>query len=270
MSNDKTKPLAGKRVVVTRAPEQAQDLIRELEQFGAEVLLLPTVASADPVSYAGLDAALGQVAEFDWIVFTSRNAVRYFTRRCRPLGVNCAALPPKVKVAAVGPATAQAAAEFGLRVDRVAAEHRGSALAAELRDSFAGGKILLPRSDRAGADLPTALRAAGAEVTDVVAYRTLEPVAISSSELARIRAGEADVVTFASPSAFHNFAEFLSAEELDAVARRVHFAAIGPTTAGAIADAGFPVAIQATESTSAGLALAIARFFEQHAGVKTP
>ena len=270
MTIDKQKPLAGKRVVVTRAPEQAQPLVQELQAYGAEVLLLPTVAFGEPQDFGPLDAALKALAQFDWIILTSQNAVRFFAKRAHTLGINCTAIPQTLKIAVVGPVTERAAKEAGFRVDHVSIEYHGAGLAAELREEVAGRKVLLPRSDRANFYLPAALGAAGAEVVEVVAYHTVAPVKDPVDAIHRTRDGAVDVVTFASPSAFQGFAEILGEEELRALAGQAHFAAIGPTTAAAIREAGLPVEIEAPESTSAGLAIAIARFFEQHAGVKTP
>ncbi len=132
------EPLAGKRVVVTRAPEQSQELIDALENLGAEVLLMPTVSFAPPEDSTELDAAMKNKKDFDWILFTSQNAVRFvFLRACELSHVQpVQALRPKV--AAVGWATAQAAKNLDLRVDYVAQTQTGESLAAELRDSDGG------------------------------------------------------------------------------------------------------------------------------------
>jgi len=269
-------PLAGRRVVVTRSPEQAAELIRELEQLGAQVLLLPAVAFSDPDGPAPLDQAIASFAQFDWLLFTSRNAVHFFAKRCRALGAPQAgklggesASGPRV--AAVGPATAEAAASEGYRVEYVAREFRGAALAAELGPRLEGKRVLLPRSDRAGSDLPASLRANGAEVTEVVAYQTLAPEGFHPSVVEAIRRGEVDVVTLMSPSAFHHLAEQVGAENLSEVTRRVALAAIGPVTSAAIREAGVPVAIEAREATGAALVAAIADYFAQRqpSGVKS-
>jgi uroporphyrinogen-III synthase len=263
-------PLEGKRVVVTRAPEQAKELVREIEQLGAEVLLLPMVEFHEVEDAAPLDEALREIADFDWILFTSQNAVRFFAKRCRALGLDPGKLQSeRPRIAAVGPATAKAAREEGFRVYWIASRFRGEALAHELREDMAGKKVLLPRSDLAAGKLPEALRKAGATVCEVISYRTVVPDAADSDALTQIRSGRVDVMTFASPSAFHHFVDLLSADELPGVAQRLRFAAIGRTTAGAIREAGLPVEIVAAEGTSAGLARAIANYFEENAGVKS-
>ena len=270
MGTDKQTPLEGKRVVVTRAPEQAQEFVRELEGLGAEVFLLPTIGFREAEDFGPLDTALREIANFDWILFTSQNAVRFFAKRCRTLGLEPSKLQTEgSRAAAVGPATAQAAREEGFRVYWIASRFRGEALARELQEDIAGKKVLLPRSDRAADELPGALRAAGAVVRDVVAYCTVVPEASDGGTLARVRGGEADVIAFASPSAFHHFVDLVGADKLPSLAQRVKFAAIGPTTAGAIREAGLPVEIEAADATSTSLARAIANYFEQSAGVKS-
>src|ERR1700730_3407334 len=153
------QPLSGKRIVVTRAARQAQELRRSLEDMGAEVLLMPTVSFLAPEDGKALDSALGELLRFDWVLFTSQNAVGFFIKRCRELGLDRESFDwPKPLVAVVGPATAQVATERGLRVSFVATEHTGEGLARELRILVDGGKVLLPRSDRGDDRLLNALR----------------------------------------------------------------------------------------------------------------
>jgi uroporphyrinogen-III synthase len=259
------EPLAGKRVVVTRAREQAQDLVDALEALGAKVLLMPTVSFAPADSYEELDAALGNKKEFDWILFTSQNAVRFvFQRACELKSVH-SVQPPRPLVAAVGVATAQAARNLDLRVDYVAQTQTGEGLAAELRDSMNGKKVLLPRSDRVDDRLPDALREAGAQVREVVAYRTLRPESLDAEVLGALRRGEVDVIGFASPSAFQNLTFFVPVAELVALSERVRFATIGSTTTRALREAGVRVAIEANDSSAAGLADATAKYFQRQA-----
>jgi uroporphyrinogen III methyltransferase/synthase len=257
-------PLAGKRIVVTRAPEQASELIRALESLGAEVLLLPTVGFAPAEDAAELDAAFARVAEFDWILFTSQNAVRFFCSRWSESGRERPALGfVRGRVAAVGAATARALESEGMRVDYVAQTQTGESLAAELRDSVRGRKVLLPRSDRVDDRLPSALREAGATVHEVTAYRTLRPETLDPEILDALRRAEIAAIVFASPSAFHNLAAFVPSAELAALSNQVQFAAIGSTTARALREAGVRVAIESNDSSSAGLADAIAKYYQR-------
>ena len=259
-----SQPLAGKRIVVTRSPEQAGELIRELERLGAEVLILPTVSFAPPSDWQPVDSALRVIGEFDWILLTSQNAVRFLAERLRELKLDTKVVQTeKPSIAAVGAATAQAAAEAGFRVDYTAQERSGEGLAHELQLSLRNKRVLLPRSDRADDRLPTSLREAGAHVTEVVAYRTAAPRELDAQIVNRVQRGEVDAIVFASPSAYHNLSDAMSATRLAELSSRVDFAAIGPTTARALREAAARVAIEANESSAAGLADAIAKHYQR-------
>jgi uroporphyrinogen-III synthase len=251
------KPLEGKYVVVTRAPEQAAGLARALEALGARVVFLPAIEFAEPADLAPLDRAIEALEGFDWVFLTSANAARFFARRTHTLGCGLSAnTAPRPKVAAIGRATAEAAEAAGLPVDSIARRSTGEELARELREQLRGRRVLLPTSDRARDELPRALAAAGAEVVQAVAYGTVARPA-DDSALEPLRRGAVDIVTFASPSAFLSLAEQLGLETVG----KLTLAAIGPTTARAIRAAGLAVAIEARESSSAGLAEAIAEHF---------
>jgi len=258
-------PLTGKRIVITRAPEQAPELRQALEALGAEVLLMPTVAFAPPEDLRALDEALSKLSGFDAILFLSKNAVRYVFERSRELGIKCWLDSPPRLVAAVGAGTAEAATSQGLRVDYIAKNQGGEALVRELGDRVAGRRVFLPRSDRGDARLSNALREAGARVTEVIAYRTLAPEATDAALLAKVRRAEVDAIVFASPSAFTNFSDSMGDADLAQLSTRVQFAAIGPTTARAMRGAGVRVEIEASEPTSAGLAGAIAEYYQDRA-----
>jgi uroporphyrinogen-III synthase len=254
------KPLAGKRMVVTRAQEQAGELIRALEHLGAEVIHVPAVAFEFPEDFGPLDRALQELSRFDWVLFTSQNAVRFAASRLKRLG-----LPPATRrIAAVGPATAATATHEGFYVDCVATNRSAHSLAGELADQLAGQSVFLPHSDRSDPALAGALREAGARVTEAIAYRTTVPAPPSAEILSRLRNGDFDVAIFSSPSAFHSFDGFLGTGSLAALARRARFAAIGPTTAKAMHEAGVRVHIEAEEASPAGLADAIIKYFHEH------
>lgn len=261
MASDAANPLAGKRVVVTRAVDQAEPLCRELAARGAVPLQLATVALAPPADPAPLDRALGSLAEFDWVLFTSQNAVRALAERFQALGLDGSGSGARLQVAAVGPATAETAALAGFRVTYVAREHRGTALAGELGSRLHGAHVLLPRSDRAGADLPNALRASGARVTEIVAYHTVRVQPQDDSVLRAVQTGEVDVITFFSPSAFQNLAEELGLNLLRAIHSQTAIAAIGPVTAGALRDAGIVPDVVAADASVDSLVAALCDFF---------
>jgi uroporphyrinogen-III synthase len=261
------RPLEGKRIVVTRAIEQARDLMARLENMGAIVLLLPAVSFSEPSDTAELDRAIRSLGEFNWILFTSANAVRFFARRCRKLGVE-PCQDGNYRCAAVGPATASAVAAEGFSVDHVAQEFLGAALARELSASLAGKKVLLPRSERGRPDLPNALKAVGAEVAEVVAYLTGGVGVIDPGVMRAIREDQVDVISFFSPSAIENMSADLGEELLSRLGASAAVAAIGPVTAAALRNAGLPVAIEAPFATAESMAAAIANYFSPSADSK--
>jgi uroporphyrinogen-III synthase len=254
------KPLEGKRIVVTRGVEQAREVSERLERLGANVLLLPAVSFSEPADTTDVDRAIGSLETYDWLLFTSANAVRFFANRCRKLG----RIPGTGKwprCAAVGPATASAAAAESFVIDYVAKEFIGVALARELSAALTGKRVLLPRSERAGRDLPVALKTAGAEVTEVVAYHTGGVGRAQPGVMEAMREARVDVVSFFSPSAVKNLSSELGTEVLSRLGARVALAAIGPLTATALRNAGLPVAIEASEATAESMATAIAKYF---------
>jgi len=261
------RPLEGKRVVLTRAIEQVRELTARLENMGAIVLLFPAVSFSEPTDATNLDRAIRSLSEYDWILFTSANAVRFFAGRCRKLGVE-PAHGVSYRCAAVGSATASAVAAAGFAVDHVAQEFLGAALARELSTSLAGKRILLPRSDRARPDLPDALKAIGAEVAEVVAYHTGGIGTIDPGVLSAIRDVQVDVISFFSPSAVENMRADLGEELLARLGAKTALAAVGPVTAAALRDAGLPVAIEAPLATAESMAAAIGNYFSASVGLK--
>ncbi len=256
------KPLAGKRIVLTRAPEQAPTLFRALTDAGASVILFPCIDFVAPEDYGPLDAALSHLNEFDWITFTSQNAVRFFRERQRELdSMRSITIPRHAKIAALGAATAEAATKEGYAPDFVASEARsGPEFVVAFAPLARGQKVLLPQSDEAGDRISIALGEAGAIVTSVVAYRTRVPQSPDNAALARIRREGADLIFFGSPSAFRNFAATVGNEAMTQLAKDSAFGAIGSTTAGAIRDAGAPVEF---ESPQPGVT-AVVKAMEEH------
>jgi uroporphyrinogen III methyltransferase / synthase len=255
----KSRTLEGRRIVITRAPEQSNELRARLEELGADVASLPLVRFLESKDTADLDRAIRSLDRFDWIIFTSANAVTFFLGRCRAVG--CWPNTGRTKVAAVGSATRLAAEKEGLAISLVPAEFNGAGLAAELSGVISGKSVLLPRSDRASEELPSALCKAGAKVTEVIAYVTAGPEAFDRSLIEAIRDGRADAVAFFSPSAFHEFQKLMGPDLLGKHNSRVALAAVGPVTAGAIRGAGLPVAIEADEATTGSLVAGLERHF---------
>ena len=250
-------PLAGKTVVVTRAAAQSGKLLEELAARQAKVKLLPLVSFAPPEDFAAVDAALTRMDSFDWIIFTSANAVQAVERRRQQLARDLGLPPAQPRAAAVGPATAEEAEHAGFSVDYVATNHSGAGLAAELKEELAGQNVLLPRSDRANPDLPAALRRSGVVVTEVVAYRTLPPSEADREKVKESLKEGADGILFYSPSAVHNFIELLGRERWEAMQGRTLMVAIGPTTARALSAAGVQRIARAADTTPAAVVEAL-------------
>ncbi len=259
------KPLAGKRIVLTRAPEQSPTLFRALNDSGASVILFPCIEFAAPEDYGPLDVALSHLNEFDWIAFTSQNAVRFFRERQRELdSMRSAPVVTHAKIAALGAATSEAATKEGLPADFIASGARsGLEFVAAFAALARGQKVLLPQSDQAGDRISAALKESGAIVTPVVAYQTCVPQSLDNHALARIRSDGADMIFFGSPSAFRNFVETVGKETVTQLANRSAFGAIGPTTAAAIRNAGVAVQFESPEQGANAIVRAMEEYFAE-------
>ena len=259
MNTVKSRTLEGRRIVITRAAEQSGELRERLQELGAEVDSLPLVRFLEPQDTADLDRAIRALDQFDWIIFTSANAVTFFLARCRAVG--CWPNAGRTKVAAVGSATRLALENQDLQASLVPAEFSGAGLASELSGVISGKSVLLPRSDRASEELPSMLRKAGAKVTEVTAYITVGPEAFDCGLIDAIRDGLVDAVAFFSPSAVREFKKLMGPDLLGKHNSRLALAAVGPVTAEAIRVAGLPVAIEADEATTASLVAGLERYF---------
>ena len=253
-------PLAGRRIAVTRAREQAGDLVRELEALGAEVVAAPTIRIAPLTDLAALRAALSRDPPYDWIVFTSQNAVQVVCDRLPEW-----ALAPRdvarAAVAAIGTATAEALVRRGvvpdLVPDRFVAEAVVTALAAQ--GDVRGKTILLPRAREARDALPDGLRALGALVDVIPVYETIRETGDGSGLATELLAGRIDLVTFTSSSTVRGFVDLVGRPA--AASGRFAAAVIGPVTAGTARELGIAVAIEARDYTVPGLVSAIVRYY---------
>ena len=256
-------PLAGVRVVVTRARAQAAEMVARLEELGAEAIEVPTIAIVPPEDAGPIDAACARIGTFDWVVFTSVNAVAHFLRRLSD-GAGGVRDLRGVRLCAVGAATAEALAGQGLRIDLVPEEYRSEGVTRALRGQgeLAGVRVLLPRANLARDVLPAELLRAGADVTAVTAYRTvpvgLDPEGPDIRRMLRERA--VDVVTFTSGSGVRNFARAIGEEAADLL-RPVEIACIGPVTAEAASRLDIATTIMPAESTVPAMLQAIADRF---------
>ena len=252
-------PLAGLRVAVTRAEEDAGELEVLLRQVGAEAVLLPLTRTHPPRDAEPLRRALADAGHYDWIVFTSPRAVR----AVRAAG----GLQPRAglrgRIAAVGPATALVLHSLtGLHPDAVPAVHTGGDIVPAMlaHGPLAGRAVLWPRAEQARRELPDALARAGAVLDDPVAYRTAADPDVAAKLAGLAAAGEVDVITFAAPSAVECFADAGGHPAACIIA------VIGPTTAAAARAHGLPVHVAAEQPVMAGLVAALVRYHVGRSG----
>ncbi|SDF75661.1 uroporphyrinogen-III C-methyltransferase [Desulfovibrio legallii] len=261
------RPLFGRRIVVTRAREQASGLARSLTDLGAEVIQCPTIEIRPLEDYAALDAALARLAEYQWIIFTSVNGVRCFWQRLEAAGKDSRALGG-CRVAAIGPATAQALRGHGIAPDfvpeRYVAEGVLEGLLAREGGQVAGKRFLLPRAAKAREVLPEELRKAGAVVDVLPAYAAVPAAHNQETVLRCLEEGRLDCVTFGSSSTVENFLALIPAATLKAHPE-TQLAAIGPVTAQTLAAHGLPCHIQPAEYTIPALVAALQTHFARSA-----
>ncbi len=248
------RPLQGVRIVVTRARDQAGDLVARLETLGAEVIEFPTIEIRPAEDYRPLDAALANLASYDWLIFTSANGIRFFMERLNLRDRDLASFGGQV--CAIGPATRKAVEKLGLKVDLMPGEYVAESLVAAFsgRD-LSGKRILLPRAAVARDLVPAELARRGALVDVVEAYRTVVP----KDTGARVKeiffnGPKPDWITFTSSSTVTNFVQAAGAGTLEGV----RVASIGPVTSATVRKHGLEVTVEASPYTIAGLAEAIA------------
>ena len=230
-----TRPLFGMRIVVTRPRAQAAELVTQLEELGADPIEVPTIQVVAPKNPAPLARVCSRIGDFDWIVFTSANAVSHVMHRVLA-GPGDVRDLKGVRLCAVGPATAEALSQYHIRIDVVPDEYRATGVVRALarNDDLRGTHILLPRADLARDLLPTQLRQAGATVSTVTAYRTT-PVDLETAggpDIYRLLLErQVDIITFTSGSSVKNLVQALGADQAADLLRQVDVACIGPVTA---------------------------------------
>jgi uroporphyrinogen III methyltransferase/synthase len=257
-----TKPLFGRRIVVTRPRAQASNFIELLEQQGAEVILCPTIETVPLASYERLDTALDEIASYTWLIFTSVNGVKFFFARLRERKQDIRTLGA-VRIAAIGPETARAIEQFHLHVDAMPGEYRAEAVIPTL-GNIRGRRILLPRAAEARAILPQELQARGARIDEIAVYRTIRPHETRAETLqALFTQGKIDLVTFTSSSTVRNFVSLFSTENIRTLLGAARVGCIGPITADTARDYGLEVAVQPSSYTVPAFAEAIVAYFSR-------
>lgn len=251
------RPLWGKRVVVTRARAQASQLLNRIRDLGAQAIEFPSITIEKEANLAPLYKALQKIEEYNWIIFTSVNAVDIFFAEMHLEAKDIRDLKG-IKLAAIGPATRDRLEARGLRVEVVPEEYRAEGIIKALRPYIKEGQwILLPRAHGARAVLPETLRRWGAHVNEIFLYRTAPASQVSQDTLNNIKKGKLDYLTFTSSSTVSNFVKIIGAENVPGLVSKVKVACIGPVTAQTALEHGFNVDIMAKQYTIDGLLKAI-------------
>ncbi len=257
---EKGLPLLGRKIVVTRAAEQAGGFVGMLRSAGAEVVEFPTIETVPPESYEDLDSAIHGLSGFDYALFTSVNAVKFFVRRMRELGRDVKELAG-IKLIAVGPRTAREIEALGLSLSVTPREYKAEGVLEALKShDLRGRRVLFPRAEVAREVLPDELAGRGAEVVVAVAYRTVAPK-VDPVYVRRLFTAEGvSAVTFTSSSTVKNFVEIVG-EGARGYLKGVCVACIGPVTADTCKEMGIDVCLVPKDYTVDALMLAITEYF---------
>ena len=257
-----SKPLFGKRIVVTRARAQASGFAELLESYGAATTQFPTIQIQPILDNPVLEKAIARLNDYDWVIFTSVNTVEIFYSRLRESGADIRSFG-KAQVCAVGPKTVEALDKIGLCADYVPSQSRGLAIANEMK-SLAEKSVLLPCTKIAPDDLPNGLREKGAVVHTIPMYDTVKTEGNGREELEKkIINSEIDMVTFTSSSTVTNFVGMFDQHRPDVFLAKVGIAVIGPSTAEAVKRCGLKVDVMPSEASVEALAQEIVRFYDK-------
>lgn len=255
------RPLCGKKVVVTRAAEQAGEFTTKLAVRGATVLECPTIRLVDPESWQLLDLAIRELPDYDWLVLTSVNAVRFFFQRLDTLGLDARALAG-CRICAVGPKTAAEVRSFGIKPELVPTDYKAEGVVDEFsRLDMHGSRILFPRADKARDVIPRELKRMGAHVDSPVAYRNIFPEKLPPETLFALEKRSVDCITFTSSSTVQNLAAMMGEEMMLDMLKGVVVASIGPITSKSCRDLGLKVDIEPQSYTLDALVEALEAHF---------
>jgi uroporphyrinogen-III synthase len=266
MSRRKQLPLDGVRVLVGRARHQAGALSAQLRKRGAQVLEIPFIEIHKPRTFRPLDAALRNLAEYDWLILTSVNGVDALWQRMARRRLTKQNLK-HLRIAAIGPATKQAIEKHGVKIDLMPEEYVAESVVKALKGKVRGKRVLLVRAKVARDVIPRELRNAGAQVDVVEAYETVLPKTSTAKLRTAMRNPEQrpHVITFTSSSTVRNFAALLTAaisgrsRKRAALLRGIRFASIGPVTSATLRELKLPVDVEADPYTIPALVDAIAK-----------
>ncbi|MBX3332888.1 MAG: uroporphyrinogen-III C-methyltransferase [Nitrospira sp.] len=264
------RPLFGKRVLMTRAKEQAGELATLLAGYGAEAVEAPTIKIVPPVDWAPVDRAIAEIGTYNWVIFTSVNGVDRFMTRLWAKGLDSRCLAGR-RLCCIGPRTAQELEKFGVKTDLIPAEYQAEGvLEAFAQQDIRTVRFLIPRAEVAREILPDELRAHGAHVDVVPVYRTVTPTQDDAEWRQQLMDHQIHVVTFTSSSTVKNFMAMLGGiDRVRPLLHSVTVACIGPITARTAAEYGLTVSIMPRENTIPALVDSIARHFEHRKAVAT-
>jgi uroporphyrinogen III methyltransferase/synthase len=257
------RPLFGKRIIVTRAREQASGFLKSLVMLGADCIEFPTIEIVPPESWDALDRAIQNIESYNWLLFTSPNGVKYFLKRLEALRKDIRDLKG-LRIGAIGPKTAERWHEMGIRLDLMPDEYRAEAIVEDFKEwKMRGARILLPRAAQAREVLPDELKRMGAHVDVVSAYQTIKPEYDTEKVRKMLKKGTINMVTFTSSSTVHNFVDMFNvdSEKLLEWMRAVAVACIGPITAKTAQKKGFKVALMPPKYTVDALTESILEYF---------
>lgn len=260
-----SRPLFGRRILVTRAEEQAEEFSDLLETLGAQTVSFSTLKIVPPANWDTLDRAIDQIESYDGLIFTSANGVRFFRERVKTRGLDLRILKG-LEITAMGPRTAKEIETWGIRVDLIPDEFQAEGVVSALANKgIAGKRFLLPRAKEARGLLPEEIQRRGGVIDVVVAYEAVKPRYTAQEIEALLGGSRIDMVTFGSSSTLNNFMEIVGKERLTSSP----IACIGPITAKTAGDFGLKVAVIPKESTFPALAEAIADYFGHSPGQST-
>ncbi|MFO7557493.1 MAG: uroporphyrinogen-III C-methyltransferase [Desulfobacterales bacterium] len=255
------RPLMGKKIVVTRAGEQASELVKRLSDQGADCLEYPMIKIIPADDFSPLDRAIENIASYNYLVFTSVNGVDFFFERLFEKGKDARCLG-HVRTATVGSVTSERLKRFGVNSDIVPASYRAESIIEAFRKERVDGKrILLPKARDARPLLPVELTKLGARVDEIIVYHASPVSDNADALLENLENRSIDLITFTSSSTVKNFKSLLPEEKFEELTKDVAFASIGPVTTDTAEQLGFNVQITAEEYTVAGLCDAILNFF---------
>ncbi len=273
------RPLFGKRVVITRAREQASDFADLLKENGADVIEFPTIEIVPPKKWDDVDKAIKRLSSphptlsrkgrgnyYDWAIFTSVNGVKYFVERLKKQGKDIRELKG-IKICAIGPATAKAIEDLGIKVDFLPKEYRAEAIIEGLgKNRIKGRRFLLPRALKAREILPEEIKRLGGKVDVVPTYRTIKPKEKTDEIRKMFEEKKIDVVTFTSSSTVENFVGMFKKGEAPGLLNGAVVASIGPITKDTATKLGIKTDIMPEKYTIPALAEEIVEYFKKQEG----